>query len=93
MATLGQMAVFFVLVVVACVWTATFSAIGALVAKLREVHVGLGGLYGAVLGPVGVAAVGFMPKRFLVSHVTRESRLTRLLNRQTVTTDDDDWLN
>ena len=78
-ATLGQLAVFAIFVVVASIWTATFCAIGALVAKLREVHVGLGSMYGAILGPIGVLAVGVLPKRYLIAEVARDSRLKRIL--------------
>jgi NhaP-type Na+/H+ or K+/H+ antiporter len=65
MGTLGQLAVFFVFVSLAISWLLIFSLLSALVAKIRDVDVPLGAMYGAVLGPIGFIAVIALPKRLM----------------------------
>jgi len=65
MGTLGQLAVFLVFGALAISWLLIFSLLTALVAKIRDVDVPLGAMYGAVLGPIGFVAVIVLPKRLM----------------------------
>ena len=69
MGTLGQLAVFLVFGALAISWILIFSLIAALVAKIRDVDVPLGAMYGAVLGPIGFIAVIALPKRLMTPSV------------------------
>ena len=80
MGTLGQLAVCFVFFALAISWLLIFSLLTALVAKIRDVDVPLGAMYGAVLGPIGFVTVIALPKHLLtpVTVVGRISRFSKI---------------
>lgn len=91
MASLSQFGAFIMLISIVGGWLLVFAGLGALCAKARDVSVALGGLYGALFGPLGVIAALTFPRRLLGDPTATHGRLSAVaIHRGSRTTNEDD---
>ena len=91
MGTLGQFAVFLVFSTLAISWLLIFSLLTALVAKIRDIDVPLGAMYGAVLGPIGFVAVIALPKRLMTPSMA-SGRISKFAPVPSLLTSEDPYI-